>query len=354
MMNHYVLKDRETGTIVAADFDKVFSTETYEVFFNTESGLEVLRGRQEHPDPFTTELPLLLDIGVMGTCNNRCNFCYQGDIQEPDMTLENFKLIIDQVKHHVNQVALGGRGDPNKHEQFEEIVTYARENNVVPNYTTSGNNITAREIEISKMCGAVAVSDYGNVHTYDAIQLLMDAGIKTNIHLIFSAATYQKCVMILYGHNPWKSRLQRGEREFFDLKKLNAVIFLLFKPQGRGADCTDLTPNKLQIKTISDLILNSKNQVSIGMDSCLANHVFKNTDVPDIHKLTLDSCEGSRMSAYITHSMQMMPCSYANGIDYAQDITEKRDISYIWNRSMKFKKFRSVLKKNCFSCPAGF
>lgn len=333
---------------------KCFINDEYEIFFDPQSGFEMMRGANGKPDPFSLQLPSLLDIGIMGTCVNKCSFCYQGHENNPNMKLEDFKIIIDQVKHHTNQVALGGRGDPNKHENFKEIIEYARKNNVVPNYTTSGIDLTDDQIEISKMCGAVAVSDYRTPVTYEAIERFMDAGIKTNIHMIFSQPSFDEAVKILYGSNPWIKKSTRGNYSLVDIDRLNAVIFLLFKPQGRGADCTDLTPNRLQIKTISELILNSKNEVSIGMDSCLANHVFKNTDVPDIHKLTLDSCEGSRMSAYITPSMQMMPCSYANGIDYAQDITEKRDISYIWNRSMKFKKFRSVLKKNCFSCPAGF
>ena len=71
------------------------------------------------------------------------------------MTLENFKSIIDQVKHHVNQVALGGRGDPNLHPQFKEFVEYAKNNGVIPNYTTSGVNLTEEQIKVSMLCGAV-------------------------------------------------------------------------------------------------------------------------------------------------------------------------------------------------------
>ena len=94
--------DKSSGTAIISNFDKCFSNEDYEIFFNTKTGLEVLRGRNENPDPFFTVLPTLLDIGIMGHCHNKCGFCYQGDNKEPNMTFKNFKSIIDQVDHHVN------------------------------------------------------------------------------------------------------------------------------------------------------------------------------------------------------------------------------------------------------------
>jgi MoaA/NifB/PqqE/SkfB family radical SAM enzyme len=147
-------------------FDKVFKNSNYEIFFASSSGLEIMRGVNGKEDPFSLYLPSLLDVGIMGHCKNKCSFCYQGHSNRPNMNIEDFKSIIDQVKHHTNQVALGGRGDPNQHENFEEIISYARKNEVVPNYTTSGIDLTDEQIEISKMCGAVAVSDYEQSYTY--------------------------------------------------------------------------------------------------------------------------------------------------------------------------------------------
>jgi len=130
----------------------------YLLLFNTKTGVEVLTGINGKDDPHSLYLPSLLDIGVMGACKNKCAFCYQGHDSQPNMKLSDFMSIIDAVSHHTNQVALGGRGDPNKHAHFAEMLEYCRKHNVVPNYTTSGIDLTDDEIEISKMCGAVAVS----------------------------------------------------------------------------------------------------------------------------------------------------------------------------------------------------
>ena len=130
------------------------------------------------------------------------------------MKLSDFMSIIDHVHQHTNQVALGGRGDPNKHPKFADMLEYCRKHNVVPNYTTSGIDLTDDEIEASTMCGAVAVSDYEKDFTYDALQRLMDAGIKTNIHQIFDAKTFHKCTLLIKGIDyiiccsQWRSCIQ--------------------------------------------------------------------------------------------------------------------------------------------------
>ncbi len=153
-----ILKTSDKSFMIG-QFDKRFANNKYELLFNSQTGFEVLRGINGNSDPFQLEFLSMLDVGIMGHCINKCEICYQGRKYEDNMTLDNFKKIIDESKYHANQVALGGRGDPNLHENFKEILEYCRENNVTPNYTTSGNNLTDEQIEISKLCGAVAVSE---------------------------------------------------------------------------------------------------------------------------------------------------------------------------------------------------
>lgn len=325
-------------------FDKRFVNDEYELMFNTRTGLEILQGINGHEDPFMLELPSLLDIGIMGSCEHKCSFCYQGHTNRPNMKFGHFTSIIDQVKHHTNQVALGGRGDPNKHPHFKQIVEYCRKNNVIPNYTTSGINLTDDEIKISKLCGAVAISDYERLFTYKALQKFIDAGIKTNIHQIFMKNTYFKCFRIIQGHIPgyWK----------FNWKKLNAIIFLLFKPQGAGRTVSYLTPTDEQIKHVSQYIFKPKSKFKIGMDSCLINHVLKYADPTPIQRMSIDTCEGARMSGYITPDMKFKPCSFANKnteVDLLETSIEKA-----WQQSKPFEKFRQVLYNNPNTCPIKF
>lgn len=323
---------------------KRFRNAEYELLFQPDSGLEILRGINGHDDPFTLEFPSLLDIGIMGTCEHICKLCYQGHENKPNMTLENFKLIIDQSKYHVNQVALGGRGDPNKHENFREIIEYCRKNGVVPNYTTSGMNIADEEIEISKLCGAVAVSDYQSSYTYKAINKLIDAGIKTNIHYIFSRESYYRSLDMVNGIDVWSAK--------FDISKLNAVIFLLFKPQGAGKHSRELVPNKFMLETFGKAVFNSKCKFKVGMDSCLVNHVVNHVKLTDIQRMSIDTCEGGRMSAYITPDMKFMPCSFSDKNIWACEIGE-RSLKDIWDNEESFNMFRNILERKSNCCPLG-
>jgi len=329
-------------------FNKFFKNNDYELFFSTATGVEVLRGTTGKEDPFSLYLPSLIDVGIMGHCKNKCKFCYQGHINEPNMSFDNFKIIIDQTKHHTNQVALGGRGDPNQHEEFEKIVTYAKDNGVTPNYTTSGIGLTDKHIEISKVCGAVAISNYCKEYTYNAIEKLLNAGVKTNIHTIFSKESYNMAVQILSGENPW----QEGESSLVDIDKLNAVIFLLFKPAGAGVNL-DWVPEPHQLKKFSEVVFKPQSKFKIGMDSCLVNHVLKYVTPNKLQQMSIDSCEAARMSAYITPDMRLMPCSFADKNLWSVPITNDHDIEYIWNNTSPFQLFRESLNNNRYSCPLG-
>lgn len=260
------------------------------------------------------------------------------------MLLEDFKRIIDESKEFTNQVALGGRGDPNLHENFREIVEYSRKNSVIPNYTTSGLSLTDEHVEISKMCGAVAVSDYGKDFTYSALQALMKSDIKTNLHFLLSKNSIERAVKILKGEDVWKGKI--------DLNKLNAVIFLLFKAQGRGKNLSDWSLTNEDLKEFIGLRLSSNTKFKIGMDSCMVNRIVQITELTGAEKIFLDTCEAARMSCYISPDMKLLPCSFADSERYGEDI-RKISIRTSWEKSYTFMRTRSILEQNSKKCPFG-
>ena len=168
--------------------------------FNPDTGFYIRSGVIENgkdtgKDPFMTSFPELLDVGVMGHCAHGLTGlcvksgvqCYQNGLKtkSPNMTFENFKKIVDECKGKTFQLALGGRGDVDQHEDFEKILRYCRANNIVPNFTSSGLGFTNKIVSLCKeLCGAVAISWYRQKHTYRAIQMLLNAGVKTNIHYV--------------------------------------------------------------------------------------------------------------------------------------------------------------------------
>lgn len=333
------------GNVIACNPEKVkiVENEKYVIIFDPRTGNEVLFGTNGYPeDPFALEYPSMLDIGIMGHCDNKCSFCYQGDKWEPNMPLERFMMIVDQSKDFVNQCALGGRGDPNQHEDFEKILSYARKNGIVPNYTSSGINLTQEQINISKRyCGAVAISMYKKEHTWKALKDLMDAVVKTNIHYVVTKHNMNDVLDLVNGIDVFDGKV--------DLERLNAIVFLLFKPQGRGKNL-DWSPSMDELKIFAEYIKKPKAKFKIGMDSCLINKIADVRELTKLEEAFADTCEGARMSCYITPDGRLVPCSFGDHDKYGVDIN-KTPIKDAWLFSKGFFDFREVLtdKKNC--CP---
>ena len=340
-----------------SEFTKVITTDKYEILFNSKDGTEITQGINGYDDPFILEYPSLMDIGIMGKCDNKCVYCYQGDKTQDNMKLEHFKRIIDESKDHITQVALGGRGNPNKHENFKEIIEYCVSNGVVPNYTTSGIDLTDEEIEISKLCGAVAVSMHEKDYTWDAIKRFQNSINKTNIHFVLSKKHLKTSFKLLLGQDPWDNKV--------DFTKLNAIIFLLFKPQGRGKDLNkdEWILSSEEIQMFGKLLLSPEVKIvmrslrkfnfKVGGDSCLFCKIKKaGVVIPKHVEESIDTCEGARMSCYMTPDMKFLPCSFGDHDLLGESILDN-SIKYIWDNGKEFLRFRDSLKNDAAVCPFG-
>lgn len=295
------------------------------------------KGKDTNVDPFQRNFPSLLDIGIMGSCHHAkfCKVgCYQGDKNIPNMSLDDYKSIIDQCKGKVFQVALGGKGDPNKHKNFAEILKYTRENRIVPNYTTSGYNLTEEEVEFTKQyCGACAVSFYRADYTYKAIEMLRNANVQLNIHYVLSNSTIDEAT----------TRLENNDFP----EGINAVVFLLHKPVGLGSEKDVLNVNDPKVKKFFELVNTMNFNFKIGFDSCSIPGVINFTN--KISMESIDTCEAARFSAYITPDMKLLPCSFDNQEQtWAVDLYTNT-IQDAWNSKI-FEHFRSKFRYSCLGC----
>lgn len=317
--------------------------------FDTETGAYVrtgvldANGKDTGVDPFMASFPHLIDVGVMGHCiHGKTGLCakagigcYQSGllVEQPNMTVENFRWIAGQCKGRCNQLALGGRGDPDQHEYFEELLKISRENNLVPNFTTSGYGMTPELAELcKKYCGAVAVSWYRSEYTLNAIQMLLNAGVKTNIHYVL-------------GKNSIDEAIDRLERNDFP-SGINAVIFLLHKPAGQGTAANMLSADDPRVARFFAQV-DSKHPFKEGMDSCNVPGAinFCKHILPE----SLDTCEGGRYSCYIGADMVMVPCSFDQQKRYEVQLSNDTTIEDAWN-SDAFEQFRSKMRGACPEC----
>ena len=314
-------------------------------YFDTETGHYARtgiiddNGKDTGIDPFMTNFPELIDVGIMQTCvcAALCNVdCYQKAISRTgeNMSVENFKRIVNECKGRTFQFALGGAGDVDTHEHFEEILSICRENYIVPNFTTSGIVMSRKKAEIcKKYCGAVAVSEHFAPYTDRAIDTLLDAGVKTNIHYVLSNKSIDVAI----------DRLRNNSFK----EGINAVVFLLYKPVGLGTKANVLRYDDERLRVFFDLVDNMKHPFKIGFDSCTipAIHNFTHS----IDERSIDTCEGGRWSMYITSDMKALPCSFDNQeMRWSYDISNDT-IQNAWN-SKQFDDFRNHFRTSCSSC----
>lgn len=324
-------------------------------FFNEENGFlarsNILEnGAETTTVPFRRSYPELIDVGIMGTCtaceNGMCRVagidCYQNavSLKRPNMPLNTYKTIVEQSKGKTFQIALGGAGDPNKHENFKEILEVTRANRIVPNLTTSGYNLSDDEISLMKKhCGAVAVSFYSrllsgekesNEITISSIKRLINSGCTTNIHYVVSRDNLDE---IIY----------RLKNDLFP-KGINACVFLLYKPVGQAKSEKMPTIDDVAYKEFINLATNTKHAFKIGFDTCQSPALKMHGKT--IAKESLDFCESARFSMYIDCENQAYPCSFGWMADEYKIDLNKHSISEAWNSS----QFNAFLEKQTLSC----
>ncbi|MFZ5944729.1 MAG: radical SAM/SPASM domain-containing protein [Bacillota bacterium] len=311
--------------------------------FYYRTGIIDQEGNDTGTDPFRSSFPHLLDVGIMGHCvHGAAGLCLQAGVQcyqngleknEPNMSLEDYKSIIDQCKDKLFQIALGGRGDPEMHESFLEILSYSRENEIIPNMTTSGFGLTTRHaLMIKEHCGAAAVSWYRSPYTLKAIELLLSLGIKTNIHYVLGNNTIDEAFDLLCS-NKFPAAINR-------------IIFLLHKPVGMGESKNVLNPLDPKVKEFFNLLNMEEYINKVGFDSCCIPGIINFS--PKIHLNSIDTCEGARYSAYISPNMVMTPCSFDQQYQWGLSL-KQYSIKEVWE-SQPFEIFRSTLKMSCPEC----
>lgn len=320
----------------------------FKSFFDTEKGTYVRtnvfdeNGKETELEPFMASFPHTIDVGVMGHCihgeSGLCAKagigCYQSGqfIKKENMKLSDFEEICKQCEGKSTQFAFGGRGDPDCHENFEEILATARKYNIVPNYTTSGLLMNDKKAEISKRyCGAVGVSWYRSDYTFKAIATLLKFGNKVNIHYVLSKSTLDEAIELLKNDS-----YPDG---------VNAIIFLLHKPVGQGTKEDVIDANDPRLCDFFKYF-EAKHKAKVGLDSCLVpgllrygKHIIYNS---------IDTCESSRFSCCIEPDMTMLPCSFDQERVYGVSLRE-HTIEEAWN-STKFNAFRNILHKACPKC----
>lgn len=302
----------------------------YNFVGDTETGVTMRWGATVDQNPVLAPWPELADISISNHCSKNCDFCYRDSKPNNSfLSVVDYENILESLTSprwgSVFQVALGG-GEPLEHPQFLEIIQRTWEREIVANFTTNGAAVTpSLAAKLAGKVGAVAlsISKIEELQT-ERIKMLTDAGIKTNLHFILDSNSIVQAAEILEGRY----------NDLFD--DVNAVIFLTFKPKGRGTESRCLRSGVSFDRFVSK-IDSSACSTHIGFDACFVPVLMHGTKVNADY---IDSCECAFFSVYIDEKKNVKPCSFAVG--YADSFNLNRySMEEIWTR--QFRKYRQNL-----------
>jgi organic radical activating enzyme len=108
------------------------------VLFNQRSGTKMRMSFDAHSAPYVkSSVPELVDLKITNYCAYGCVFCYQSSTKAGvHADLNHIKQILNTLgTQGVFEVAIGG-GEPTHYPHLAEVLTYAAEQQIVPNFTT--------------------------------------------------------------------------------------------------------------------------------------------------------------------------------------------------------------------------
>lgn len=330
---------------------KFVRSKDYNYNFNKENGMFIRYGETLDIDPEMCKFGAeILDLEISsGKCMGKCPECYKcnGAVEHVyNMTFDEFKTIFHKVSKSgtLNQIAFG-ICDIGTNPDFFNMMRYARENGVIPNYTCHGLDMNEEYAKLTaEICGAVAVSVYNKEKSYNAVKMLTEAGMKqVNFHCIAHDKSFDKIKSII-------DDIKTDDR----LKGLNALVLLRYKPKGNGIGKF----NQLTIEQYKEILKYAEDKgVNLGFDSCSAPlylEAIKDDKDYKQKSMYVEPCESSLFSSYINCKGEFYACSFCEGEGMWKEglnVLECNDfVEDIWYND-KTIKFRNALLGNCRNCP---
>ncbi|MCP4574679.1 MAG: radical SAM protein, partial [Deltaproteobacteria bacterium] len=279
-----------------------------------------------------------LDISITSWCSRECKTCYRtAGRTGRHMAFPDYENVIRQAAQlGATQVALGG-GNPNEHPDFVRMLELTRRDyGIVPNYTTNGCGLSSKVLRASaKHCGAVAVSAYEPYSfVANTVRRFRDYGIRTNLHFVLDAQSVGTALSWL--HDP---------PEF--MNQMNAIVFLNYKPVGRGAREARLLRRSNLFRDLIEMATTDVHSFKVGFDSCMVSALVT---AANLNPVWFDGCEAARFSMFVSEKLQMYPCSFMETICAGISLSDSNMLD-AWQNSESFQAIRRALHNpGCNGC----
>ncbi len=77
-------------------------------------------------------------IEITNRCNLKCDFCILNKRKINDITMDQYRIILDKIKGYTKEIYLHVLGEPLLHSNINEFISYANNNGFDVNETTNG------------------------------------------------------------------------------------------------------------------------------------------------------------------------------------------------------------------------
>ena len=89
-------------------------------------------------------------VEITNVCNLSCSFCSKSHLPKREMSVDEFKIVVDKIKNYTDSVYLHVKGEPLLHTKLEEILKICSNNNIKVNITTNGTLLDKKKTLLLK------------------------------------------------------------------------------------------------------------------------------------------------------------------------------------------------------------
>lgn len=290
--------------------------------------------------------PFAISIEPTTSCNLRCPQCMSGlrNFTRPVgmLDLDNYKIIIEQIKSYILHLNLYFQGEPYLNTSFFEMVKFASHNNIFVSTSTNAHYLNQENAEktvlsgLSKLIISMDGIEQNSYEKYrmggnlDKVKNGIDNLLAAKLKLK-SAFPYIIVQFIVFKHN------ENEVIEFIKWAKKKGVSYQIKSAQVYGFENdTEFIPENV---SYSRYVKNSVNSYQIQGE-------YSN------------KCWKMWHSAVITWDGKVLPCCFDKDASYSMGNVFEEQFTNIWNNK-KYQIFREKLFNSrkeiaiCTNCTEG-
>ena len=84
-------------------------------------------------------------VEITNKCNLACSFCSKDNREKKEMSVDDFKTVLDKVSDYTESIYLHVKGEPLLHSKLEDILNICENHNVKVCITTNGTLLKSKK-----------------------------------------------------------------------------------------------------------------------------------------------------------------------------------------------------------------